>query len=255
MNVQSLITIGAALVAGVAGGVVASSSGGGDVTTTSSVEIGELRAQLDKLATQNREMQSRIEMLEMLPDVSHVAPAERTSIAEEESLAEKERMLDDLLGRMSQQNDGGAVVPANFADQVKQVYSDIRREEEAARDKEREQRRQEAFDARLDRYVKELGLNVYQTNQLRDTLTNESEAFEDVRNKVRESGDFSGMRDLMTTVHASTKASLATFLSNEQLQKYDELSGGDRGFFRGFDGGGPGGPGGGRGGRGGRRGQ
>ncbi len=245
MNMQSLITIGAALVAGAAGGVVVSgSSGGGDVPTTI-LDLHDLRAELEELQSQNREMQSRIDMLEMLPDVSSVAPAARTSVAEEESLAEKERMLDELLGRMSQADDG-ATVPPNLTDQVKQVYADIRREEEEAREKEREQRRKDAFDDRINRYAKELGLNAYQTNQMHETLTKEALAFETAREKIREAGDFSGMRDAMATIRTTTRDSLGTFLSHEQMQKYDEMSGGDRAFFRGFDGAGRGDRGGGR---------
>lgn len=238
MNVQTIVTVVVALAAGVLGAVVVSpgdAPGGVD-----GVDIHELQTEIDQLARANERLVERLDTLESRPPIVQMATPTQALAAETVREVEEEPT-----------HAAAAPVtnPVVLKEQVSSALEAIRADEERERDEEREKRRQERFEEQLAKLSKDLGLNLYQTNQLRSAMTQQTAKFEGLRDVMRETGDFGQMREMAGTLRDEMNTTLATFMNQEQIDKYNESNGGFRGFGgRGGRGGRDGGDGGGRGG-------
>ncbi len=220
MNIQTIVTVVAALAAGVLGAVVVG-PGSAPPPAVDGADLIELRTEMQELARTNRRLQERLDVLETRPAVVHVpaAPAEVAAETVREVEVEPPPPVADRNER-----------PVVLKEQVSEALQAIRAEEERQREEDREKRRQERTEEQLARLAQELGLNAYQTNQLRDAMAKQREKWDAARESVRENGDWEGIRTAMEKVREEMNVTLGTFMTREQIDKFNESARGFRGF-------------------------
>jgi len=205
-------------------------------------ESDDVRALLDELRAQNAELVARVEALEMRP-VDVARSAVEPVAAEDETLAEVRELLDAL------ETESGDL-PTSFHASVARAIEDIRAAEEAERARERAERTAERIEERVSELTVELGLSTQQASQLRDHMVAFDSKRDELRDRIREAGDWGAMREGLRELRNGQQENLRRIFTADQYARYEELDADDG--FRRF-GGGRGGPGGG-GGRGGSRG-
>ncbi len=180
-----------------------------------------LRAQLDELRTENRDLVFRVTALETRP-----APSEsREAVAAPVEVARASAAATEPLT-------AAAVPPTQLHGAVEDALRTIREQEDRDRDERRRQAELERLDRRLEDLAEQLGLAPYQTNDMRTILLAEDEQRDAMFAQARESGDFFDVRDTMRELRDQTQAKVAEVLTPAQYEKYQEL---DRGW--GFGGG------------------
>ncbi|MFG0315857.1 MAG: hypothetical protein ACF8XB_01190 [Planctomycetota bacterium JB042] len=219
MNIQTIVTVVAALAAGVLGAVVVG-PGSAPPPAVDGADLIELRTEMQELARTNRRLQDRLDVLETRPAVVQM-PAAPVELAAE-TVREVEVEPPPPVARRDEP-------PVVLKEQVSEALQAIRAEEERQRDEEREKRRQERSEEQLARLAQELGLNAYQTNQLRDAMAKQREKMEAARDSLRENRDWEGMRTAMEKVREEMNVALGTFMTQEQIDKYHESTRGFRG--------------------------
>ncbi len=187
-----------------------------------------LREELDRLVAENEMLSERLRRLEDRP-VPTVSTREPVEAEPDPALVRLEDQMMQLLAAMSEPDAG---IPSGLAEGFRDVYEDIQEEERAERDLRRQDAREMEMSARMDRYVAELGLDDFQTNEMRVILTNQEERRRTLFDEARETGGWMTMREDMRTIRDETEGELANVLSVDQLERYEEM---DRGF--GFGGG------------------
>jgi len=145
-----------------------------------------------------------------------------------------------------------SAVPYSAEEELRfSAYLDnIEKQRDAERDAERQERRDEAMARRVDRLTEELGLDTYQSSEMKRVLGESETAMRDYWTEMRESGTFDReqMRTDMAAFNEKTNETLGSFLTPQQLEQYQSSNNGG-GRFGGFGrGGGDAGGGGGRGG-------
>jgi len=126
---------------------------------------------------------------------------------------------------------------------VASTLDQIRMQEEAQKQIERDQQRQDALQRRIDRLTEDLGLYPDQASKMLTILSNEDTQRNDMREAMRTGGaDFANLRDDMNTLRDTTKNAVAEVLTAEQLEKYNASNNGGFGGGGGRRGGGFGGP-------------
>lgn len=253
MKMQLLLSLAAAVVGGVAGAIVVGSGESEPISTGPSlVEIAALENRLDDLARQNDRLQDQIDRLEVMPSVAEPVRA----VVDAESPPTEEQQKIAAMLRELQQAKGGASLPENFTMQVGAALEQIRAQEDKEREEQRQKARDERFERQLTELAQKLGMDAYQTNEMRTALNAQTTKFEDARELIRDTGDWTMMRESMQTIRDETNAALAQFLTPSQLTQFQESEGGRGGIMGGGmrggrgGGGGPGGGGAGGGGRG-----
>lgn len=139
--------------------------------------------------------------------------------------------------------------------QLHSLVLDVLASKEAQDRAERDQRRLEAtqdrVNQRVDELREELGLNSRQANDMGRVLLNEQVRRDEFFGRMREgfSGDRESIRDEMRTIRSDARAEVETILAPDQYDRYVELEDSRRGFggwgdrgreSRGNDGGGGG---------------
>jgi len=235
---KSMILI--ALLAGAAAGGVAALVTGtlvqGEAEAASAVSpdddlATELGQTLRRIEEQNDALQERLRRLET--NVAMVRPERQREVAidEEPGLAESEE-LKELVAAL---RDPSAPPPPNFQENVSRALESIREQEDRDRDERREVAYQERLDDRLADLALELGLTSGQTGDLRDVYVDLSLRQREMMDAAREIGDWGSAREQMRELRDEMDQSLARVLSPSQLEQYNETSGRGRGW------GGPGG--------------
>src|SRR5690606_4295185 len=136
MNIQTIVTVVAALAAGVLGAVVVH-PGDAPPPVSEGRELLELRDEVRELARTDRLLLDRVEILETRPAVAQVpAASPLETAASAPAVRELER---EPVAAAS----GPIADPAVFQEQVTEALQAIRAQEEKEREEEREQRRKE----------------------------------------------------------------------------------------------------------------
>lgn len=202
----------------------ATSAGGGPREAELAREVERLRAQADMLS-------QRLAALEERPATAE--PQRRAVETEADATVRRlESQLRELVDALATP---GAPVPHALASSVREVYDDIQEEERAEREQRWADIRDAELTARMERYKTELSLDDYQAKEMRALLASEQDRREQLFRDARDGGSFTTLRDDMRTLRDETRTSLAQVLTEDQLERYEDL---DRGRF-GFPGGGP----------------
>lgn len=250
MKQQLILTLACGLLGGAVGAAIMGSIQSAPESEQSNVAgIALLGERLDELAEQNKQLRDQVVRLEDRPMIS--APV-RTDVKAEELPSPEEERLAEMLEELQQSNSKGPSLPENFKLQVGSVLEEIRASEEQERDQRREKAREERRERQLQQLAEKLGMDAYQTNEMRTTLAKQDTSMRKAREEIRESGDWTSMRTTMHAVRDETIQSISLFLTPTQVTQYQETNS-DHAFGGGFRGnrGGRGGSGGG--GRGGGR--
>jgi len=229
MNVQAIVIAACALTAGVAGALTFSNLETAPASSSDAPAVAEkLTAQLDELTRQTQKLNSRIDRLES--KVAMAAAMNADAIEADVAAGADDEPIRAAVVASEQDTEPDVIV---LKDQVSTALKEIREQEEKERDEERAERRAERFEQQLAELAQELNLTPYQTNSLRDTLTEERTKFDTARDEARDAGDWGAMRDSMTKIREETKTALAGYLYQDQIDKYDEIQTSRFGFFGG----------------------
>lgn len=188
----------------------------------------ELEALQEQLATLTR----RLDMLEASGSLQGRMP-----VGSSELPIANEELEEAVAAVLKKQSSSGSGVQELVANTLTQ----IRDQEALDAEIQREQRRADAMQRRIDKLTEDLGLYPDQASKMFDVLTNEETKRNELRDAMRNgTADFSTMRDDMRSLRDESQAAIAEFLSPEQLEKYNESNSGF-GFGGGRRGGGGGG--------------
>ena len=183
------------------------------------------------LAEEIKRLGRRLDMLESAPPASA-----RQAVGEMPISISEEALEGSVAAAMARQPGGTAGVQTLVADTLEQ----IRAQEELDREAEREQRRLDGIQRRVDRLVEDLELYADQPTQVFEILNTESVKRDELRDAMR---DGSATFEDMTALRDEIQTSLGQVLNSTQLEKYNasnRFGGGGRGGG-GFGGGGFGG--------------
>ncbi len=200
--------------------------------------VEDLARELEEVQAKNQDLAARIAYLEARPTRVEAAPGGPAE-APELSLDEETRQLVAAMTASS-----GAEVPPQLQETVLQALTNIREQEERERQREAEEAQQERVDERLEELREELGLNRYQTDQMRTAMLDFNTKRTELFQKVRDSGDWGSMRGNMRDMYSEYRDNLEQILTPIQLEQYEESDrgpGGPPGRGRGDDDGGRGG--------------
>ena len=134
-----------------------------------------------------------------------------------------------------------AAVPYTLEEEMRfaAYVENLEKQKEAEREADRERRRQEQMDRRVDRIAEELGLDDYQKGEMKRVLAESEQTTRDYFAKMRESGEWDrdAVRQGMADLNEKTNQALGSFLTPDQLTKYQESNSGFNRFFGGGGGG------------------
>jgi len=187
-------------------------------------------------------LDDRLETLALRPTPAPAEPVPVQPLAQLDSasMSRLQRLLEAPENAAAMLDDGGALIST-----VDAALKRIREEEEAARDKARDERRAEELDARLEELRTELALDNYQVDEMRTLFTEGGKAMTELWDAMRDGGTgFTDMREKMTALREANDKRLSEILSPSQLEGYEAAGGMGFGGRRGGFGGGPRGPGG-----------
>ncbi len=241
MNSQSLLAVIAAFVMGVAGvavGTMISDDGEAVVATESASEetLRVLSERVDRVTDQNREMVDRLQSIELqLMSLS----AEANARPEPVVLAEVQPVVEDpeVDAVVAALTDSDSALPETFTEKIGDVVQALRDEERRQRDEERDQARADALEQRLEELAKELQLDAYQVNGMRDIFADSQTKRGELFETARATNDWGNLRESMETIRGEADEALGQLLSPTQMEQYEEAQGG----WGGFGGGGGGG--------------
>ncbi len=158
--------------------------------------------------------------------------------AESEDYAQLQQDIADLAAALKNPQSAQA---AGLRNSVRFAMEQLREEENAEREREREGRDIARIDERLAELQSKLGLDQVQMKSMREVLLTESTKRTELFQEMRGGGmDRQTIRAAMGELRDETKASLSNILTPMQLEDYAELDNGGRFGGRG-DGGGRGG--------------
>lgn len=213
-------TILVGLVAGVAGAMLSTliaepATSEGDPIVLDD-NAGDLERRFDSLQRENEALSRRLLDLEQAPPrlatERSVAPLEMT---------DEERAADEQLRAVvAALTNPDAPMPQEWRDSVNLALKDIRAEEDADRDEQRRIRAEDRMEERMVELSQKLGLDTYQSGQMRQILTEESLARDEMRTAIRESGDWASARDQWTGLREKTNESLSLVLTPQQVEAY-----------------------------------
>jgi hypothetical protein len=220
----------------------------GDVVAaaTPGAEEVDLRHELRELRADNAALMDRVRALEQMKPA--VEPS-RTQVALEPA-PEQAAKTREIVALAAALTDPNAPLPENLKSGVAEALEAIRAEEEAERERRRQEAAAKRLEERVQRYVDELGLNAYQAGELRVAMTLEESKRNALFAEMREGdGDFTQVRERMGEIRDEAQKTITNALTPEQYEKYRESSrrdfgrggfdrGGDRGEDRGGDSGG-----------------
>ncbi|MAF67652.1 MAG: hypothetical protein CMJ84_18605 [Planctomycetes bacterium] len=221
MNSISLVSIGAAVLAGSAAAAITSAILSPDGQGTRALVVGGepdlagLQGEVDDLRTRNEDLALRLAQLE-----GSVALGGSRAPADAPDLTVLRERVDQLVAATTE--DGPVVVTAQLRSGVTAVLDEIKLQE----DQEREVRRQEARDRRMDQQIERLserlGLDSAQATDMRAVLVEQDLAREEIFATAREFGDREGVGDLLGGLKEETLLSLSQILTPDQLERYSE---------------------------------
>jgi hypothetical protein len=213
-------TILVGLVAGAAGAMLSTliaepaTSEGDPIVLDDSA--GDLERRFDSLQRENEALSRRVFDLEKAPQSS---VAERSAAPLE--MTDEERAADEQLRAVvAALTNPDTPMPQEWRDSVNLALMDIRADEDAERDEQRRIRAEDRMDERIVELSQKLGLNTYQSGQMRQILTEESLARDEMRSAIRESGDWTSARDMWTGLREKTNESLSLVLTPQQVEAY-----------------------------------
>ncbi|MED6335645.1 MAG: hypothetical protein VYE81_09610 [Planctomycetota bacterium] len=177
---------------------------------------GDLERRFDSLQRENEALSRRLLDLEQAPPR---LAAERSAAPLE--MTDEERAADEQLRAVvAALTNPDAPMPKEWRDSVNLALKDIRAEEDADRDEQRRIRAEDRMEERMVELSQKLGLDTYQSGQMRQILTEESLARDEMRTAIRESGDWASARDQWTGLREKTNESLSRVLTPQQVEAY-----------------------------------
>lgn len=177
---------------------------------------GDIERRFDSLQRENEALSRRLLDLEQ---ASPRLAAERSAAPLE--MTDDERAADEQLRAVvSALTNPDTPMPQEWRDSVNLALKDIRAEEDAERDEQRRIRAEDRMDERMVELSQKLGLDTYQSGQMRQILTEESLARDEMRTAIRESGDWTSARDMWTGLREKTNESLSLVLTPQQVEAY-----------------------------------
>jgi hypothetical protein len=195
-------------------------------------------AQFGELRKQNEDLLLRIAALETRPAP---AAAMRAPVGDD-------GFQDEVRNWMASFEDESGQVPEAFVASVGDALDQIRDQEREERSQQMADAQAERLEERLGELKEKLGLSQYQVDEMRTVLTEQNLKRAELFAGGWENIDRGSMRETMQTMREETDTALATILTPDQLEGYEQSERENRGGFGGFGGGRRGGGGGGGGG-------
>jgi len=190
-------------------------------------DVARLTQSIDRLASENAKLREEVERL---ADRPMAVPMARLGGNSQEIIREEALSVsappDPLEG---------------IEDRIIAALAAAKEREAQERREKGEQREQGRIDDQVTALAEQLGLAQYQADMMRQSMTNAQAALSDARSEILESGGGrQEMRAAASGIQVSMKGEFATFMTTDQLAKYDEVqpSFGGRGGFAGGRGGG-----------------
>jgi chromosome segregation ATPase len=236
MNTPPLLLVGGFLAAGVVGGLTVHLTTPGphaeaadsvdDVVLPSSAgptsDVAGLSQRLDSLL-------ARIELLETAGSLSVRTPTGDLT----ETLLTEKQLQEAVAAVMAKGPDQGAV-----RSMITSTLDDIQAQEELEREMEREQRRLDQLQARVDRLTEQLALYPDQAAAVYDIWADRDAKRDTIREDMRNgTADFTNMRETFRSLDEEMNTALQGVFTAEQYTKYTEENLGSTGRG-GFGGGG-----------------
>ena len=193
--------------------------------------VESLEDELADLRTENRMLAQRVELLEQRPVA---AAREAVPAGPDPDVAQLQDQMRTLVAAFS----GGDELPPNVASTFRGLVDTIEEEKQEEREQRWAEAREQEMNARIERLTNELGLDDYQSNELRVILEDERAKREQLFADARENGTWTNLREEMRTVRDEVNESLELLFTPDQLELYNET---ERRRFGGFGGGPPGG--------------
>ncbi len=259
MNNSIFPSILAGTISGIAAGVVAGilvQKPEANADSSASLDSGsDVSSELTALRDNDISVDERLALLESQLS-SSLSSAPRAAVAQsptEDDLA-LEADLREIVELHRAASEVSLANPGLYAS-VEQALVDIRDQEEADRKAQAEADRAERLEERLADTAEKLGLDGYQTDQLRIVVVDSQTLMNDLMQQMRDgNGDWGDMRDQMGDIRDEAELGLQGILTAEQWEQMEEerltrgLIPSSRGGGRDFGGFGGGSGGGGRGG-------
>jgi hypothetical protein len=202
----------------------------------SQTELSALRNQVRTLADENRLLEDRMAALELKSELPPImapaaAPLQLVAPAIENPQSEEVAALLAAYEDPEQTPEGLETVILG----VVQAQEEREREE---RDARREEEWQERLDEQMQEYAEKLGLNGYQATEMRTALDDQRTASSDLWQQRRDGGmGRTDMRDAFGEIRENTQTTLQGLLLPNQYEQYETMQD-DRGGGWGRGGGG-----------------
>lgn len=242
MNNSPLLLVGGFLAAGLVGGLAATvfAPSGSQPNQDDSSEVilpgQDADGSLSELTDQVRVLAQRIEMLENTDSLGTRRPTGEMAM----SAFTEEQLQEAVAAVITGSPDQGTM-----RTMIANTLEDLRTQEEIQKDMEREQRRLDQLQSRVDRVAEKLGLYPDQSTALYDIYADSDEKRNTLRDDMRNgTADFTTIRESMRAIGDEADVALQGLLSPEQYTQYEEENlggGGGRGGGGGGRGGGFGG--------------
>jgi hypothetical protein len=188
--------------------------------------LADLAASLKRVEEENQELADRVSGLE--GQLALVRPERQPAAAAPASDAVA--VDDELKDLAAALRDPDSVPPpASFQESVNRALQNIRADEEHERDERRRQAYEERLDERLSELALDLGLTKNQSDGLRSLYLEQNERRMQLMDEARD-GNWSTMRDSFREMREQMDQRLAQILTPDQLQRYNEQAGDGRGW-------------------------
>lgn len=191
-----------------------------------------LREEFSALAETSGEILQRLRDLEQRQVALELNPPTKASLREpvvEEIAAAELGSLKDLAAALDAVD---GTPPAQLQSLVLDVLASKEAQDRAQRDQRRLEATQDRVNERVTQLREELGLNSRQANDMGRVLLNEQVRRDEFFGKMREGfvGDRESIRDEMHTIRGDARTELEKILAPDQYDRYVELEDSRRGF-------------------------
>ncbi len=185
----------------------------------------ELRARLDALASENRDLRERLALLEARPAPDARAPATAGLATVEELEALRAELRAAVAARARPDEGAGDAAPV-FKERVAETLSEIRHEEAVAKVRSQQERRLERLDETMPKVEEWLGLSPYQSDRMRSALLVQYEREAELVRRWEAGEDPELLGERKVADREQHLAEVAAFLSAQQYETYAARVGG-----------------------------
>lgn len=180
------------------------------------IGVAELRAELQALRGENQALQTRLTALELRAPTN-----ERSAVGDYASVEDLKALEEQLLVLLGG-TDLASVEPAALKTRVAYALDALREDEAAVRAQRSLEKQAARLEARVTKMSDWLGLDAYQTTEMRALLTQKDERDNELTRQWKAGGDLAVLGDQKRTNAATHRADLERVLTSSQLETLNE---------------------------------